>query len=265
MRRTHVILAVIAIFFVLCLLAGCKPAPSPTLTSPSATPARALPCTIPASSGAISTPAPRSQMVEAVVVSITDGDTIRVQIGGETRSLRYIGVDAPERNQPGYEAANDANRALVMGQTVWLERDRSDTDVYSRLLRYVWLTDGRMVNEELVRSGFALAVTWQPDTRHRARLEHAALEAWRESRGFWAGGEGAFPYAMVAVNALAVHAGPDDAQPVKGAAMCGDALAVYGRTADGAWLEVRAPDRTGGWVRADGVQLAVPVDAVAAQ
>lgn len=44
--------------------------------------------------------------------------------------------------------------------------------------------------------------------------------------------------------------------------MCGDVLAVYGRTADGAWFQVRAPDRTGGWVRAIGVELALPVDAV---
>jgi hypothetical protein len=149
-----------------------------------------------------------------------------------------------------------------MGQTVWLEKDRSDADVYGRLLRYVWLADGRMVNEEIVRAGYALAVTWQPDTRHRVRLEQAATEAWRESRGFWAGGAGAFPYAMVAVNALAIYTGPDESQAVKAAAMCGDALAVYGRTADGAWLQVRGPDRTGGWVRAIGVELAVPVDAV---
>ncbi len=197
-------------------------------------------------------------------MGITDGDTIKVRIGGETLPLRYIGIDTPERNQPGYEAAKEANARLVAGQTVYLERDCREDDG-ERLLRYVWLADGRMVNEELVRMGYALAVTWRPNTRHRARLEQAALEAWRESRGFWAGGVGAFPYAMTAVNTLAIHTGPDEAWEDRGTAMCGDALAVYGRTADGAWLQVRAPDRTGGWVRADGVLLAVPVDAVPVQ
>lgn len=198
------------------------------------------------------------------MTSIIDGYTIQVRIGGETRPPRYIGTDTPERNQPGYEAAKEANARLVASQTVYSERDCREDDG-ERLLRYVWLADGRMVNEELVRMGYALPVTWPPDTRHRARLEQAALEAWRESRGFWAGGAEAFPYAMTAVNTLAIHTGPDAMREMRGTAMCGNALAAYGRTADGAWLQVRAPDRTGGWVRADGVLLAVPVDAVPVQ
>jgi len=41
------------------------------------------------------------------------------------------------------------------------------------------------------------------------------------------------------VNALTIHTAPGDAQPLRGALMCGDALAVYGQTPDGAWLQVR--------------------------
>jgi endonuclease YncB( thermonuclease family) len=271
MRRSRFTLAVIALLIVTGLLAGCDsplPAPpSPTAARPSATAEWTLPCAIPAppsGAGSACTPAPRDKWVQATVVSITDGDTIQVRIGGETRKLRYIGMDTPERGQPGYTAAKDVNAELVAGQTVYLEKDCREDDG-ERLLRYVWLADGRMVNEELVRMGVALAVAYTPDTRHRWRLEQAAFQAWQEESGFWAGGADAFPYAIVAVNALPVLQGPGEEQPVKGTVMCGDALAVYGRSADGGWLQVRGPDRTGGWVRATGVELAVPLDAVAVE
>ncbi len=257
-RRCRAAVALVIAVFI--LLPACQPAPGPTPAPPAATPERTLPCllpTPPAGPGSACTPAPRDRWTRATVISITDGDTIRVRIGGETRSLRYIGMDTPERNQPGYQAATDANARLVAGQVVYLERDCRDDDG-ERLLRYVWLADGRMVNEELVRMGVALPVRYPPDTRHHLRLEAAAREAWAARRGFWDGGADAFPYAMVVVNALAVHTGPGDAQSIKGSFMCGDALAVYGRTADGAWLQVRGPDHTGGWVRADGVQTAAP-------
>jgi len=241
------------------LTAACEPTPVATPAPTSATPARALPCAAPTlpPAGSACTPAPREQWARATVVSITDGDTIRVRVGGRVRAVRYIGMDTPERNQRGYEAASQANASLVAGQVVYLERDCREDDG-ERLLRYVWLADGRMVNEELVRMGVALPVAYPPDTRHRWRLEAAAREAWAARRGFWAGGPDAFPYAMVVVNALTIHTAPGDAQPLKGALMCGDALAVYGQTPDGAWLQVRGPDRTGGWVRADGVELAAP-------
>jgi micrococcal nuclease len=46
---------------------------------------------------------------------------------------------------------------LVLGQTVCLEKDVSETDRYGRLLRYVWLGNGRMVREGL---GHASAFTY---------------------------------------------------------------------------------------------------------
>jgi endonuclease YncB( thermonuclease family) len=264
MRRS--LFAIIALLVIAGLLAACEPPPAPASPTahPSATAGRALPCSTPvppSGAGSACTPAPRGKWVQAVVISITDGDTVQVRIGGGIHKLRYIGMDTPERSQPGYAAARDANAQLVAGQMVVLEKDCREDDG-ERLLRYVWLADGRMVNEELVRVGVALAVAYPPDTRHRARLEQAALEAWRESRGFWAGGADAFLYAIVVVNALAIHEGPGEEQAVRGAVMCGDALAVYGRSADGDWLQVRGPDRTGGWVRTNGVGLSGSAQAI---
>ena len=102
----------------------------------------------------------------ARVVHVTDGDTIQVEIDGETHSVRYIGVNTPEirDNDPCSYDATEANRRLVEGKTVRLEKDVSDTDQYGRLLRYVYVGD-TFVNESLVRDGWAEVVRYDPDSR----------------------------------------------------------------------------------------------------
>jgi hypothetical protein len=96
----------------------------------------------------------QSQPDQATVTRVVDGDTIVVNIAGSEYRVRYIGVDTPESTTKqecyGREAAR-FNRSLVNGQTVRLERDVNDTDRFGRLLRYVYLPNGEMVNEVLVR------------------------------------------------------------------------------------------------------------------
>jgi endonuclease YncB( thermonuclease family) len=65
-------------------------------------------------------------------VSIADGDTIRVEIAGVEYPLRYIGIDTAEAEFPCADEATDANRQLVSGASVLLERDVSDTDTFRR-------------------------------------------------------------------------------------------------------------------------------------
>jgi micrococcal nuclease len=59
-----------------------------------------------------------------------------------------------------------ANVQLVSNVVVWLEKDVSDTDIYGRLLRYVW-TEGGQVNAELVASGYTQVVTYPPDVKYQ--------------------------------------------------------------------------------------------------
>ena len=62
-----------------------------------------------------------------------------------------------------------------------LEKDISETDRFGRLLRYVYLEDGRMVNELLVAEGFAQVSTFPPDVKYVDRF----LEAQAAERGLW--------------------------------------------------------------------------------
>jgi len=118
----------------------------------------------------------------AVVTRVVDGDTIIIE--GNYR-VRYIGIDTPEMGEVFGLEAWQANRELVEGKVVYLERDVSETDKYGRLLRYVYVDD-TMVNAELVRAGLAEAKAYPPDTKHQDYLEKLEQEARQAGRGMWA-------------------------------------------------------------------------------
>jgi micrococcal nuclease len=124
-------------------------------------------------------------MTEAKVTRIVDGDTIEVEIGGFVFGLRYIGIDCPEPVQPHGDQATEANRQLVEGKTVLLEKDVSDVDGERRLLRYVHVGE-IFVNAELVRLGYATASTYPPDVRYSDLFAQLAMEAKEAGRGLWA-------------------------------------------------------------------------------
>ena len=129
-------------------------------------------------------------LVEAQVIRVVDGDTINVLIDGGEYRLRYIGIDTPELNHPtrGVEPfgpeATEANRELVEGKTVLLEKDVSETDRFGRLLRYVYVGD-LMVNEELLRQGMARVATFPPDVKYVDRFLDIQREAQEAGRGLW--------------------------------------------------------------------------------
>ncbi len=127
----------------------------------------------------------------ATVLRVVDGDTIEVEIEGETYKVRYIGIDTPETVDPRRpvgcfgEEASAANKALVEGLIVGLEGDVSDTDRFGRLLRYVWLNDSEMVNAILVREGYAQSSAYPPDVRHQELFDGLEAAAREAGRGLW--------------------------------------------------------------------------------
>jgi len=120
------------------------------------------------------------------VVKVVDGDTVLLSDG---RTLRYIGIDTPERGQPFYEAARNFNRKLVEGKSVELEFDVERYDHYGRLLAYVFVRDERgrriFVNAEMVRNGFARIYTKPPNVKYADLLLRLQEEARRNRRGLW--------------------------------------------------------------------------------
>ena len=119
------------------------------------------------------------------VIKVIDGDTIVLE-GGEI--VRYIGIDSPETGQSSDDCfsqeAFDANRELVEGKEVKLEKDVSDKDKYGRLLRYVWIDD-IFVNKYLIKQGYALSAKYPPDTKYAEQFDSFQKQAKENNLGLW--------------------------------------------------------------------------------
>ena len=118
---------------------------------------------------------------EQKVVGVQDGDTITI-LENKSRSIkvRLDGVDAPEKNQDYGTRSRQFVSDLCFGKKVKLiERG---TDRYGRVIGTVILPDGRSLNEELVRNGFAWHYKEYSKDPVLARLE---TDARFNRRGLW--------------------------------------------------------------------------------
>jgi micrococcal nuclease len=168
----------------------------------------------------------------ATLASVTDGDTIRVTMGGIEEPVRLILIDTPETNDPnnppecyGQEATAYLEWLLSLGGELYLESDVSDRDRFDRLLRYAWLDfgDGEvyLVNEVMARSGYAAESTFPPDVKYEEEIREAARFAREHGYGLWAGcitdeeGDTNELTGMEEVAAPEVQPGPVDPAPVE--------------------------------------------------
>ena len=124
---------------------------------------------------------------------VDDGDTIQVTINQATVTVRLIGIDTPETVKPNTPVqcygpeASARTKQLLTGHTVWLETDPSQdqVDKYGRTLAYVWLDQTTMVDEVLVRDGYAHEYTYNTAYRYQSRFLTAQADARAAHRGLW--------------------------------------------------------------------------------
>lgn len=145
------------------------------------------------------------QIGSAKVIRLVDGDTLKVNYKGKEESVRLIGIDAPE-STPNKKAKNDAQRSgedlktitamgkeatnyvktlVKPGDTVRIEFDVQKRDKYGRLLGYVYLSDGRILNEEIVKAGYANLMTVPPNVKYQERFLKGYREARENRKGLW--------------------------------------------------------------------------------
>ena len=113
------------------------------------------------------------------VVRVVDGDTVILNINGEEKRCRFIGIDTPESVHPDAErnteegkAASDYTKELLSGQQVYLEYDLAPQDQYGRELVYLYLPDGQMIQEILLKNLFTSSfrpTVWPHTERSRQR------------------------------------------------------------------------------------------------
>ena len=129
-----------------------------------------------------------------IVSKQTDGDTLRVRVGGTDESVRLIGIDTPETHGRnglvecfGKEAAKHLTSLVPNGTVVRLVRDVEARDRYGRLLAYVYRSeDNLFVNLAMARDGYADVLTYPPNVAHASEFVAAVAEARHDNRGLWA-------------------------------------------------------------------------------
>ncbi|SHK39604.1 thermonuclease family protein [Thermocrinis minervae] len=140
---------------------------------------------------------------EAVVHHVTDGDTIVVIIDGKKERVRLIGIDAPESSinpriekqrslgdvqtilKMGQEAKEYVQSLVKPGDKVYLEFDVQQRDKYGRLLAYVYLKDGRMLNKEIICNGYAMPLTIPPNVKYADEFRRCYIQAREKGLGLW--------------------------------------------------------------------------------
>jgi micrococcal nuclease len=128
------------------------------------------------------------------VTNVTDGDTIHVFMGGDDVKVRLIGINTPETVDPrrpvqcfGKEASAFM-KSLVEGKSVKIETDATQGtyDAYKRLLAYVYLDDGQMINRKMVAEGYAYEYTYMTPYKYQAEFRDVQNIAKSSGRGLWA-------------------------------------------------------------------------------
>lgn len=139
-----------------------------------------------ASGGGVATPALPADAGTAVVRYVHDGDTLFLEDG---RKVRLLGVDTPEVGDHaecyGDEARSALRRMLPEGTTVRTVADVRPLDQYDRSLLFLFTEDGRLVNLDLIREGYAEAVVLQPNYLWADEVEAAEDEAQSARVGMW--------------------------------------------------------------------------------
>lgn len=122
------------------------------------------------------------------VERVFDGDTVGVIVGGRAEKMRLIGIDAPEMAQrPWGNRAKQRLEDILAGSSwrVSIERDIVERDKYGRLLGYIRTSGGRLINEMMVREGYATLFTFPPNVRYVDLFTAAQREARERKLGIW--------------------------------------------------------------------------------
>ena len=121
-----------------------------------------------------------------------DGDTFRIKLNGEDTKVRMLAIDTPESVKEkeleyyGKEASEYTCNKLTKAKKIELEYDSNSdkTDKYGRLLAWVFV-DNTLLQEELVKNGYAKVAYLYADYKYTSILQEAQEKASMNSLGIW--------------------------------------------------------------------------------
>ena len=133
----------------------------------------------------------------ATFVRAKDGDTyvVKLDSNGQEITVRLIGVDTPESVAPEeYYKENTEEGKLISdivkdkikeGDKLSVEYDAQTEDKYGRILAYLYFDNGEMVQEWLLKNGYAQIMTIQPNSKYADHFLTLQQEAIDNNVGLW--------------------------------------------------------------------------------
>jgi len=141
----------------------------------------------------------------ATVLKVVDGDTLKILYQGKEESIRLIGIDTPESGNNnktrrdaertgqdiktiialGKQATEYTKSQVSQNDTITIEFDVQQRDKYGRLLGYIYLANGTMLNEEVVKAGYAQVMTYPPNVKYVELFQKVYRDAVLNTRGLW--------------------------------------------------------------------------------
>ena len=85
----------------------------------------------------------------------------------------------------GKKATKFVKTLLKKGDTVSLELDVQHRDRYGRLLAYIFLSDRKMLNEIIVKQGYASVMTYPHNVKYKDKFIKAYRDARKDKLGLW--------------------------------------------------------------------------------
>ncbi|MFH1631337.1 MAG: thermonuclease family protein [Candidatus Aenigmatarchaeota archaeon] len=119
-------------------------------------------------------------------IIVVDGDTLNVLINGSEKTVRLIGVNAPEKGQYYWLDAKNKLQEIINDYGIVLESDSGtpNTDIYGRLLRYV-ISNGTNVNVKMIEDGYAKYYPLNQTLRYALDMSSAEKNAQSNNIGIW--------------------------------------------------------------------------------
>lgn len=124
------------------------------------------------------------------VTTVVDGDTLTLATGVK---VRLAGIDTAELGHglgpdaPGAQSGKQLLKQLMDGSSnqIRLETAKESSDRYGRLIAHVYSNDGKNIQEQILRSGWALGYARPPNMEHLECYREAETEAQKKQLGLW--------------------------------------------------------------------------------
>ncbi len=129
----------------------------------------------------------------AELISVHDGDTITVRDNGKKIRIRLLGIDAPELAQEPWGFCARRKLCTELGSAlcsfkntkIKYEYDVQKKDKYKRDLAYIYNAQNELVNETLLKDGYAVVLILEPNTKYAIKFKDAEAYARKKNIAIW--------------------------------------------------------------------------------